>query len=389
MRIIVYTGKGGVGKTSVSAATALRCAESGLRTIVISTDTAHSLADSLQTELGPEPQKVTENLWAQEIDVRYSIERYWGAFQRFLVSLFMRGGAESVIVEEVTIIPGLEEGASLLWLNEFRVSGDYDVLVMDAAPTAETLRLLSMPEALRWWVERLLPLGRVTSTLLRPLARPFVGDLPDREAFNDVEELFDNLDQARSLLADTTRSSIRLVVNAERMVIKETQRTYTYLNLYGYPVDAVVCNRLLPDEVSDPYFKAWKDTQATNLDLIHECFDPLPLLTAPLFSSEVGGLDALRELAAQLYGDLDPTTRLFEDETQSLNQDDDGSYWLRLPLPFAQKEKIDLYHSSDELTLRVGAYRRNITLPHSLRGLDVGEARFNDATLSIHFVPAT
>jgi arsenite-transporting ATPase len=223
--------------------------------------------------------------------------------------------------------------------------------------------------------------------VLRPLARPFVGDLPDREAFDGVEELFDRLDRARSLLADTEKASTRLVVNAERMVIKETQRTYTYLNLYGYPTDAVVCNRLIPDEVQDPYFKAWKDTQAANLELIHECFDPLPLLTAPLFTSEVGGLDGLRELAEQLYGDLDPTTRLYSGEAQALEEGEDGDYWLRLPLPFASKENIDLYHASSELTLRVGAYRRNIALPRALWDLEVAGARFADATLSIHFVP--
>lgn len=385
MRIIIYTGKGGVGKTSVSAATAVRCAELGLRTIVLSTDTAHSLADSLQIELGPDPILVAPNLWAQEIDVRHSIDRYWGAFQSFLVMLFTRRGMDSVIAEEVTIIPGLEEGASLLWLNEYDASGQYDVLVMDAAPTAETLRLLTMPEAARWWIERLLPLGRAAASLLSPFARPFVGQLPGRDAFDDVEALFDKLDEARALLADTSRSSIRLVVNAERMVIKETQRTYTYLNLYGYPTDAVVCNRLLPDEVKDPYFKAWKDAQQENLDLIQECFAPLPLLTAPLFDREMGGLDLLRELADSLFGDLDPTVRLYEGALHTIEQDSDGGYVMRVPLPFADRDKLDLYRASNELTLRVGAYRRNIALPHALWDADIRRARFVEGTLNLHF----
>ena len=385
MRIIVYTGKGGVGKTSVAAATALRCADMGLRTIVVSTDAAHSLGDSLQTELGPEPLSVVENLWAQEIDVRHSIDRYWGTFQDFMISLFTKRGVEGVIAEEITIIPGLEEGASLLWLNDYHESGDYDVVVMDAAPTAETLRLLSLPEATRWWVKRLLPMGRAASWMLSPFAKPFVGDLPGRDAFDGVEELFDRLDRARQMLADGSISTVRLVVNAERMVIKETQRTYTYLNLYGYPTDAIVCNRLLPDEVRDPYFNAWKDLQAEHLDLIHECFDPLPLLTAPLFTREVGGLEMLRELAEHVYGDMDPSLRMHEGEGHILNEQEDGSFQLELPLPFARKDNINLYHANNELTLRVGSYRRNIALPRALSGMDVKEARFADSTLTIRF----
>lgn len=388
MRILVYTGKGGVGKTSVAAATALRCADLGHRALVVSTDTAHSLGDSLQTDLGPEPVHVTANLDAQEIDVHYSIEKYWGDFQQFMISLFTQRGAQDVIAEEVTILPGLEEGASLLWLGEYAASGQYDVVVIDAAPTAETLRLLSLPDVARWWVEKLLPLGRTAARFVSPLARPLGINTPDVGTMDSVQSLFDTLDEVRAMLADGSQSSMRLVVNPERMVIKETQRTYTYLNLYGYPVDAVVCNRLLPDTISDPYFQAWKDTQQANLKLIHEVFDPLPLLTAPLFATEMGGLPLLREMGQALYGDADPTARLYEGQPQSLESLGEDRYLLTIRLPFAEKHELDLYRGTDELSLTVGAYRRNIVLPRVLWPLAITSAKMENGTLRLRFEPS-
>lgn len=385
MRILVFTGKGGVGKTSVAAATALRAADLGHRVLVVSTDTAHSLGDSLQQELRPEPVRITDNLDAQEIDVQYSIEKYWGDFQKFMVGLFTRRGVEDVIAEEVTILPGLEEGASLLWLAEYADSGEYDVIVVDAAPTAETLRLLSLPDAARWWVEKLIPLGRTAARILTPIGKPFGVSGPDVEAVNTVQGLFDTLDEVRAMLADSTVSSMRLVVNAERMVIKETQRTFTYLNLYGYPVDAVLCNRLIPDSVTDPYFDGWKARQAANLSLIHEVFDPLPLLTAPLFEREMGGLELLREMGQALYAAHDPAERLYEGRPHTLEQDADGGYTMRIRLPFAQKGQVELFRSADEITLSVGSYRRNIVLPRVLWPLEVESAKLQNGALVVRF----
>ncbi len=387
MRIIVHTGKGGVGKTSISAATALRCAEMGLRTMVISTDTAHSLADSLDVTIGPEPVQIHNNLWAQEVDARYSMEKYWGKFQEYMVKLFTQRGVEEIVAEEVTILPGLEEGAHLLWINKYMEEGNFDILIVDAAPTAETLRLLSLPDASRWWLEKLLALSRGASRILRPIGKLTMGaELPDNDAWDAVKNLFDTLDRVRDLLADPKISSIRLVVNAERMVIKETQRTYTYLNLYGYPTDAVICNRIIPDSVTDPYFAAWKDLQRDNLKLIGEAFGDLPLFKAPLFEREMGGLDALRTLAEALYGDTNPAAVLFEGHTHRIEPDGEGGYILRVPLPFADKNDMDVYRSADELTLRVGPYRRNIVLPYALHNMEIGQARFDESVLCIHFV---
>ncbi len=388
MRIIVHTGKGGVGKTSISAATALRCAEMGLKTIVLSTDTAHSLGDSLEKEIGPEPTEIYPNLWAQEVDARYSMDKYWGLFQKYMVALFSRQGVEDVVAEEVTILPGLEEGAHLLWINRYVNEDQFDVLIVDAAPTAETLRLLSLPDVTRWWFERILTLTRGMSKIIRPISKLMRrGDsVPDEDAWAQVQTLFDTLDKVRVMLTDPELSSIRLVVNPEKMVIKETQRTYTYLNLYGYATDAILCNRIIPAEVTDPYFTMWKANQQTNIAFIGEAFGELPLLKAPLFGNEVGGLDALRLLGNELYGDRNPADKMFDGRTHIIESNGDGSFVLIVPLPFANKDDMDLYRSRDELTLRVGPYRRNIVLPYALWDLEIGDARFEESTLRIQFI---
>ncbi len=391
MRIIVHTGKGGVGKTSVSAATALRCAEIGLKTIVISTDTAHSLGDSLEMKIGPEPIQLYDNLWAQEVDARYSMDKYWWRIQNYLINVFkQREGLDDIVAEEITILPGLEEGAHLLWINQYFETQEFDVLIVDAAPTAETLRLLSLPDASRWWFERTMNLMKgMTGRLLRPLAKPLFGtDLPEQEELDSVQRLFDTLSKVAGLLADPELSTMRLVMTPEKMVIKETQRTYTYLNLYGYPTDAVICNRIIPPEVTDPYFTAWKDSQRKNLDLIGEAFGGLKVLKAPMFNSDIGGLDDLRRLADALYDGTNPSQIMTSEVgTHTIEHDlETGDYLLRIPLPFADKTDLDLYRSADELTVRVGPYRRNIVLPYTLWKLETGPASFVEGALQIRFI---
>jgi arsenite-transporting ATPase len=362
----------------------------GLKTIVISTDTAHSLADSLEMKIGPEPIELLPNLWAQEVDARYSMDKYWGRFHQYIASLFSRNGVDEIVAEEVTILPGLEEGAHLLWINKYWEDGDFDVLIVDAAPTAETLRLLSLPDVTRWWLERVLFLTRGAARFLRPIGRVLSrggeSSLPDNEAIDQMEHLFDTLDKVRQLLADPEVSSIRLVVNPEKMVIKETQRTYTYLNLYGFATDAIICNRIIPDEVTDPYFTMWKKNQQENIEYIGEAFGGLPLMKAPLFGGEISGLEKLRVLANQLYGDKNPAERMFDGVTHRIEKDSESNdYRLFVPLPFADKDDLDLYRSRDELTLRVGPYRRNIVLPYALWDLEIADAKFENANLCIRF----
>jgi len=387
MRIIVHTGKGGVGKTSISAATAVRCAEMGLRTIVISTDTAHSLADSLDAKIGPEPVPILDNLWAQEVDARYSMDKYWGRIQNYALEVLNAKGVQDIVAEEVPILPGLEEGAHLLWINKSAEEAQHDVLIGDAAPTAETLRLLSLPDTSRWWFQRIMGLMRGAGRILRPLSKPLIGaDLPDSATLDSIDGLFTTLDKVRELLADPEHSSLRLVINPERMVIKETQRTYTYLNLYGYTVDAVLLNRVIPDAVTDPYFASRKAQQRQNIAYIAEAFGQLPLLQAPMFSEEVGGLDSLRRLADALYGDRNPAEVFARERTHWIESDGNSGYYLMVALPFVEKSDLDLYRAADELTLRVGPYRRNIVLPYALWNLEIKNARFEQSRLRIHFV---
>lgn len=393
MRVIVHTGKGGVGKTSISAATALRCAELGLKTIVVSTDTAHSLGDALDQTVGPEPVEIAPNLWAQELDTRYSMRKYWGKIQEYLGAFFNREGIAKVNASEVTIIPGLEEGAQLLWISEYFQAGEYDVLIVDAAPTAETIRLLSLPDVTRWWVERLMRIARGLDSVIRPVQRLLTRTKKNdsgieiaENAWDQVQLLFDTLDGVRELLTNPEHSSIRLVVNPERMVIRETQRTYTYLNLYDYATDAILVNRVFPDEISDPFFDIWKERQASNIEFIGEAFGSLPVLQAPLFGEEMGGLEMLRRLAHALYGDRNPAERMFDGVVHKLEQLDGDSKWmLRVPLGFAQKEQLELYRARDELTLSVGPYRRNIVLPDELQDLEITSAKFEDQFLNICF----
>jgi arsenite-transporting ATPase len=365
-----------------------------MKTIVISTDTAHSLGDAYDKKIGPEPTELAPNLWAQEIDTRYSMDKYWGKVQTYMAALFSRQGVEDVVAEEVTILPGLEEGASLLWINEYFRSGEYDVLIVDAAPTAETIRLLSLPDVTRWWLERFLRVTRglkIVKDTVKGVRNMFSGkkqEEEDQDAWEQVESLFDMLEGVRALLTNPEFASMRLVVNPERMVIRETQRTFTYLNLYGYATDAVLVNRIIPDEVTDPYFQSWKKKQRENLQFVTEAFGGLPVFTAPLFKEEMGGLDGLRHLADQLYGDKNPAHRLFDGKAHQIikveNAPDGTKYMMHVPLGFAQKDDLDLYRSRDEITLRVGPYRRNIVLPAVLHDLEM-DAKFEAPNLNVRF----
>jgi arsenite-transporting ATPase len=399
MRVIVHTGKGGVGKTSVSAATALRCAELGQKTLVISTDTAHSLGDSLNKQVGPEPTEIAPNLWAQEIDARYSMDKYWGKIQTYLAAFFSQQRADEIVAEEVTIIPGLEEGASLLWINEFFQRGDFDVLIVDAAPTAETIRLLSLPDVTRWWLDRIMRLTRgfkVVSDTVKNVRKVFgqnkkKGDeepLNVDDVFAQVNGLFDMLENVRALLTNPEVASMRLVVNPEKMVIRETQRTFTYLNLYGYATDAVIVNRIFPDEITDPFFVKWKERQQENIEFVKQAFGGLPVYTSPLFREEMGGLDLLRRMADQLYGDKNPADRLFDGATHRIekveNAKDGTRYIMTVPLGFAEKNDVDMFRKADEITLRVGPYRRNIILPSVLHDLELS-AKFEPPNLNVRF----
>jgi arsenite-transporting ATPase len=391
VRILVYTGKGGVGKTSVAAATALRCASLGYRTVVLSTDLAHSLADSLDTRLGPDPTLVADNLWAQETDIYNNLQTHWGVMQEWLTSVLRWSGeVDSLVADELTILPGMDELANLLWINRHRESGLYDVIVVDAAPTGETLRLLSLPDVMRWWMQRIFPLQRRAMGLARPVVGRFIDiPLPSDKVYDSIERLFGQLETLHRMLIDPKLTSVRLVLNPEKMVVAEAQRTSTYFHLFGYPMDLVVANRVLPEEVGDPYFQQWKETQARYLQRVDEGFSPVPIKRVPLFGNEVVGVAALERMARALYADEDPAQIYFSGRSQSLERLPDGGFRLTISVPFATRGDIGLGQTGDELFIRVGTYRRHVILPRALIGATATRAKLDEANevLAIDFSP--
>jgi arsenite-transporting ATPase len=385
MRILLYTGKGGVGKTSVAAATALRCADLGYRTVVISTDAAHSLGDSFDVEIGAEPTELTSNLWAQEIDVLHQMDHYWGIVQEWLASVLSWRGVNEIIAEEVSVFPGMEELASLLQIVYLHDSGDYDVIIVDCAPTGETLRFLSMPEVARWYLTRIFPLERQAARVAGPILRSVVDlPVPEDAVFEAIKNLLMQLNDMEELLTDPDLTSIRLVLNPEKMVIKEAQRTFTYLNLYDFHCDMVVSNRIIPERVEDAYFDAWKATQEKWGRLVEEAFTPLPILEIPLFDQEVVGFDMLRRMADATYEDRDPTGLFYKGKVQTVEKLD-GEYRMELALPFIQKEAIDLTRSGGELVISIGNFRRNLVLPRVLVDLEITQATMQDQRLVVTF----
>ncbi|HZC31166.1 MAG TPA: TRC40/GET3/ArsA family transport-energizing ATPase [Gaiellaceae bacterium] len=383
-RIVVYSGKGGVGKTSIAAATALLCAERGLRTLVISTDIAHSLADSFDLPLGPEPVQVAPLLWGQQSDVYFNIRKYWGTIQAYVASVFRWRGLDEVMAEEMTVIPGMDELASLLWIAEHHDQGTYDVIVVDAAPTGETLRLLSLPEAGKWWLEKILPLERSIARIAGPVLSRTIGmPAPRDEVFAAGEDLFRKLEHMRALLSDPTLSSIRIVLNLEKMVIKESQRAFTYFHLYGYLDDLVVSNRVLPDSVGG-YFQSWRETQARYKPMVDEMFAPVPVREVPFLDQEVVGIDMLRRVGEQLFHGDDPTAFYYRGRPYEVLREN-GEHVISMQLPFMTKEEVKLSRHADELVLEVGTFRRNLILPRLLADAPTKGAKLDGTTLKIRF----
>jgi arsenite-transporting ATPase len=383
-RTIIYTGKGGVGKTSVAAASALRCAAEGRRTIVMSTDPAHSLADALGIALGGQPAPVVENLWAQQVSAQEELESNWSGVQDWLGDLLVSRGVNRISAEELTVPPGLDELFSLLALRRHHESGDYEVIIVDCAPTGETLRLLAFPDVARWWLERVLPAQGQIMAAARPFARAVLDlSLPGDEALDDVQRLGHNLIALHEILSDQEHVTIRLVMNPDRMVIDEARRTFTYLNLYGYLTDAVIVNRVFPEQVGE-YFEGWRARQQEHLQSVRDAFSPVPVLCAPYFDEEVIGQGMLSRLGDELFGELDLAAVLHDRLAHELLVDEDGAT-LRLDLPFAERERISLKKIGLELVVKVDAHKRTIMLPAALADHSATAARLQDGSLRVSF----
>src|SRR5881392_2520325 len=384
-RTILYTGKGGVGKTSVAAATARRCADQGLRTIVLSTDPAHSLSDSLECELGSEPTPCGERLWGQEVQAQEEMERHWESVQDWMGDMLAERGVDRIAADELTVPPGMDELFSLLQIKRHHQAEEYEAIVVDCAPTGETLRLLSFPDVASWWLEKVFPIERRLMSAARPFARTLLDvSLPTERVFDDVERLVVNLVAMNSILRDRTATSIRLVMNPDRMVIHEAMRTFTYLNLYGYLTDAVVVNRMFPADVEGGYFAAWREVQQEHMELVRSAFSPVPILQAPFFDQEVIGPAMLDRLGDELFDGCKAGELLYEELSQELVADN-GSATLRLPIPFVEKADIDLKKIGLEVIVRVGGQKRTIILPPAMAAYRPRNARFEGGALEVLF----
>ncbi len=386
MRIILYLGKGGVGKTTISAATAARAAELGKRTLVVSTDLAHSLADCLDRPLTSEPLQVADHLWAQEVNVLEEMRQQWNKVQHYVGSVLKKQGVEEVVAEEMAVIPGMDELISLMNIYRNARDGDFETVVIDAAPTGETMRLLSLPESFLWYVGRTSGLQKTALSVARPLLKAFIPSTVNLA--ESLQRLNERVKALREVLIDPETSSYRLVVNPEKMVIKEALRAETYLALYNYPIDGVVCNRVLPKvSYQDTFMQHLMQAQERYRQQIYDTFQPLPIWEAPYLSQEILGVEALGKLAHTIFGEDDPTRVFYRGAVQEVVKSDRG-YVLRLPLPHVELDKVVLTKKADEMVVEVGNFKREITLPAALVPMDAKVARFVDKNLEIHFEPA-
>ena len=389
MRVVLFTGKGGVGKTSVAAATAVRCAAAGYRTVVMSTDPAHSLGDSFDIELGAEATQVGTNLWAHEVSSLHEMQRHWAKLHEYAVEVFSTQGLDEVLADEVANPPGMDEVASLMWIKHYAQRAEHDVLIVDCAPTGETLQLLTFPDVAKWWLDKIYPWSRRAMRVARPVLQPMMNmPLPSDEVYASLKDLLMDLDGMRKVLTDPEMTTVRIVLNLEKMVVKEAKRAYTYLSLFGYVTDAVIVNRLLPRELHDTLFQNWQRIHQRYQVEVEESFAGIPIFNVPLFDREVVGEEMLSLMAREIYGDEDPAQRFATSNPQRI--DKDGSdYVLALKVPFVDKSAVDLSRHDGELYVTVGNYRREITLPRVLARRETAGASIEGGELKIRFAPRT
>lgn len=384
MRIILFTGKGGVGKTTVAASTALKAAKEGKKTLIISTDPAHSLSDALDIQLTPEPTEIAVNLYAQEFDVYYSMEKYWNNMRNLMNTIFRWKGVKNVVAEELSVLPGMEEASAFLWLEKYHSEGTYDVIVIDSAPTGETLTLLSLPQVAKSWMTKAFSRKNLAVKTVTKGVKFFTG-VPLDKGLEEMDELFQKLEKIQQVFLDPEVASIRIVTNPERMVIKEARRAYTYLQLYGYNVDAVVINRILPEKEVGKAFKYYLDSQKKYIEEIEESFKPLPILKVQHQGREVFGMEQLNSISDSLYKDINAAEVLHLDKPFEVIENEKG-YFFKTKLPFVGEEEIELKKFGDELIIDLGNRRRSIMLPRFASFLKLEEYRFQAPWLVVSLV---
>lgn len=391
MRVLFFTGKGGVGKTSVASATGLKAAQQGYRTVVMSLDLAHSLSDAFDVDKGRLEEgedricEVRPNLFIQEMDVQQEIRTHWGNIYEYIADLLSTAGLDDVVAEEIALLPGMAEVVGLFYINRYYRRESYDLVILDCAPTGESLRFLSMPTALEWYMNKIFRAERSVMKVARPLANMLYDvPMPEEDYFEAVEKIYERLKGVQDLLGDPSATSARLVTNPEKMVVKESQRAFMYMSLYGVNVDMVVANRVYSDEIRDTYLKNWKKTQEEYLRRIKQSFQPVPVRTVELFDDQIVGTDAIQKLGDTIYGDEDPTDLFHQGAPLRFTSEGDVTKAL-LKLPFAEKEEIDLSRNEDQLIVTIGNFKRYVTLPRSMAHLEPLGAEMQGDTLCVKF----
>jgi len=385
MRIILYTGKGGVGKTSVAAATALRSARLGHKTLIMSTDSAHSLSDSLETPLSGKIKRVAKNLDAIEIEVQYEIESKWAEIHNYISEFLESQGVEPITAKELAVLPGLDFMSALFYVDQFKKEGKYDVVIVDTAPTADTIRLLSYPDIANWYIDKMFGVMRNVVRIARAtVGRMMKTPLPPEQVLDDIQWMKDRLKNVKEVLTDPEQTSVRLVLNPERMVITETMRAYTYLSLFGYTIESVVVNRIFPEKIGKGYFGEKLEEQRRYLREIEEAFSPLKMMKADIFSKEIVGRQSLEMLADMLFGDSDPT-EIYSRESPMKMYEEGGEKILALKIPFEINRPVELYNRKDLLIVGIGSYKRSISLPYTYASLKIKKAQMRDGWLRIYF----
>jgi arsenite/tail-anchored protein-transporting ATPase len=391
MRIIFFAGKGGVGKTSAAAATGVKLAEMGHRTVIMSLDVAHSLSDIFDLEKGLMDQnkgipiKVHDNLWIQELDIQEEIEKNWGEIHKYFSALFKTTGLDEILSEELAILPGMEEVSLLLYINHYIREKEFDVILLDCAPTGESIRFISIPTTLDWYIKKIFKMEKTIAKVVGPVARRVYNmPVPGDEYFDAIEHLFDRLRGIDRIMSDPEITSVRLVTNPEKIVLKETQRAFMYFCLYRMNIDAIIMNRVLPPKIKDSYFQTWQENQKHYMDLAEEYFDPIPILTVNLFRNEILGYDRLRSLAQQIYGRRNPLDRFFMGQPYDLTKEE-GVYCLKLKIPFAGKDQLELNKVSDELIVRIGSFKKHLLLPRHVAASKSVKAKMEGEYLNICF----
>lgn len=390
VRVIMFAGKGGVGKTSIAAATGLKSAMLGYKTVVLSLDIAHNLSDvfdlnkSLLDLSDGKPVQTAENLWIQELDMHRELQRNWKEVHGYLSLLLNTTGFNDVLAEELAILPGMEEVSALLWINRYVKHGDFDAVILDCAPTGESIRFISIPTALEWYIKKIFTLERNIVRAVRPIVKR-VSDipLPEEKYFENIQELFDKLQGSTTILTDPDLTSVRLVANPEKIVLKETLRAFMYFSLYQVNTDTVIINRLLPSHVGDTYFAKWKEMHAHYMAKAGEYFHPIPISTVDLFTQEILGIEKLVLLAEKLYGSRDPLSVFYQGKSFEFEKKDNATV-IKINVPFAEKDDLEVYRVGDELVIKFGTCKRNIPLPRSLMVSDEYiKARFQEGYLEI------